>query len=47
MEYIGDDQSRLSQEINKLTSYIGRGGTIYKKTLNCWFLKMLIMKSII
>ncbi len=41
MEYIGDDQSRLSQEINKLTSYIGRGGTIYKKDI-----KLLVPKNV-
>ncbi len=28
MEYIGDDQPRLSQEIDKLSSYVGRGGTV-------------------
>lgn len=41
MGYIGDDQPRLSQEIEKLTSYVGRGGTIYAKDI-----KELVPKDI-
>lgn len=41
MSYIGDDQPRLSQEIEKLTSYVGRGGTIYAKDI-----KELVPKDI-
>ncbi len=33
MEYIGDDQPRLSQEIDKLTSYVGKGGTVHVKEI--------------
>lgn len=41
MSYIGDDQPRLSQEIEKLTSYVGKGGTIYAKDI-----KELVPKDI-
>lgn len=41
LEYIGDDQPRLSQEIEKLTSYIGKGGTITLKDV-----KLLVPKNI-
>lgn len=41
IKYIGDDQARLSQEMNKLISYIGKGGTIYKKDI-----ELLIPKNI-
>lgn len=34
IEYIGDDQPRLSMEIDKLTSYVGRGGTITSNDIN-------------
>ena len=40
MEYIGDDQPRLSQEIDKLTAYVGRGGTVHIKDI-----KMLVPKD--
>ncbi len=33
LEYIGDDQARLSQEIDKLSSYVGKGGTIRKEDI--------------
>ena len=41
LEYIGDDQARLSQEINKLSSYVGKGGTIRKEDI-----KLLVPKNI-
>ncbi len=41
LEYIGDDQARLSQEIDKLSSYVGRGGTIRKEDI-----KLLVPKNI-
>lgn len=41
LEYIGDDQARLSQEIDKLSSYVGKGGTIRKEDI-----KMLVPKNI-
>jgi DNA polymerase-3 subunit delta len=41
MEYIGDDQPRLSQEIDKLTSYVGKGGTVYVKDI-----KKLVPKDV-
>lgn len=41
MTYIGDDQPRLSQEIDKLTSYVGKGGTIYASDI-----KELVPKDI-
>ena len=41
MEYIGDDQPRLSQEIDKLTSYVGKGGTVYIKDI-----KKLVPKDV-
>ncbi len=34
MEYIGDDQPRLSQEIDKLTAYVGKGGTVHTNDIN-------------
>lgn len=40
MEYIGDDQPRLSQEIDKLTSYVGLGGTVHLKDI-----KLLVPKD--
>ena len=40
MEYIGDDQPRLSQEIAKLASYVGKGGTIYQSDI-----KLLVPKD--
>lgn len=41
LEYIGDDQARLSQEIDKLSSYVGKGGTIRKEDI-----KLLVPKNI-
>ena len=41
LEYIGDDQARLSQEIVKLSSYVGKGGTIRKEDI-----KLLVPKNI-
>ena len=41
LEYIGDDQARLSQEIDKLCSYVGKGGTIRKEDI-----KLLVPKNI-
>ena len=41
MEYIGDDQPRLSQEIDKLTSYVGKGGTVHVKEI-----KTLVPKDV-
>ncbi len=41
MDYIGDDQPRLSQEIEKLTSYVGKGNTIYQKDI-----KLLVPKDV-
>ena len=41
LEYIGDDQARLSQEIDKLSSYVGKGGTISKEDI-----KLLVPKNI-
>lgn len=41
LEYIGDDQARLSQEIDKLSSYVGKGGTIRKEDI-----KLLVSKNI-
>ena len=33
IEYIGDDQPRLSQEIDKLVAYVGKGGTVHIKDI--------------
>ena len=41
LEYIGDDQARLSQEIDKLSSYVGKGGTIRKEDI-----ELLVPKNI-
>ena len=41
LEYIGDDQARLSQEIDKLSSYVGKGGPIRKEDI-----KLLVPKNI-
>lgn len=41
LEYIGDDQARLSQEIDKLSSYVGKSGTIRKEDI-----KLLVPKNI-
>lgn len=41
LEYIDDDQARLSQEIDKLSSYVGKGGTIRKEDI-----KLLVPKNI-
>lgn len=41
LEYIGDDQARLSQEIDKLSPYVGKGGTIRKEDI-----KLLVPKNI-
>lgn len=41
LEYIGDDQARLSQEIDKLSSYVGKGGTIRKEDI-----KLVVPKNI-
>lgn len=41
LEYIGDDQARLSQEIDKLSYYVGKGGTIRKEDI-----KLLVPKNI-
>lgn len=41
LEYIGDDQARLSQEIDKLTSYVGKGGIVRKEDI-----KLLVPKNI-
>lgn len=41
LEYIGDDQARLSQEIDKLSFYVGKGGTIRKEDI-----KLLVPKNI-
>lgn len=41
LEYIGDDQARLSQEIDKLSSFVGKGGTIRKEDI-----KLLVPKNI-
>ena len=41
LEDIGDDQARLSQEIDKLSSYVGKGGTIRKEDI-----KLLVPKNI-
>ena len=41
LEYIGDDQARLSQEIDKLSSYVGKGGTFRKEDI-----KLLVPKNI-
>lgn len=41
LEYICDDQARLSQEIDKLSSYVGKGGTIRKEDI-----KLLVPKNI-
>ena len=41
LEYIGDDQARLSQEIDKLSSYVGKGGTIRIEDI-----KLLVPKNI-
>lgn len=41
LEYIGDDQARLLQEIDKLSSYVGKGGTIRKEDI-----KLLVPKNI-
>ena len=41
LEYIGDDQARLTQEIDKLSSYVGKGGTIRKEDI-----KLLVPKNI-
>lgn len=41
LEYIGDDQSRLAQEIEKLTSYIGKNGIIRTSDI-----KLLVPKNV-
>lgn len=41
LEYIGDDQPRLATEIEKLTSYIGKGGTIRQSDI-----RLLVSKDV-
>lgn len=41
LEYIGDDQPRLAQEIEKLTSYIGKNGTIKSSDI-----RLLVPKNV-
>lgn len=41
LEYIGDDQPRLAQEIEKLTSYIGKNGIIRTSDI-----KLLVPKNV-
>lgn len=41
LEYIGDDQPRLAQEIEKLTSYVGKNGTIKSSDI-----RLLVPKNV-
>lgn len=41
LEYIGDDQPRLATEIEKLTAYIGKGGTIRQSDI-----RLLVSKDV-
>ncbi|MCM1513794.1 MAG: DNA polymerase III subunit delta [Anaeroplasma bactoclasticum] len=41
LEYIGDNQPRLATEIEKLTSYIGKGGTIRQSDI-----RLLVSKDV-